>query len=179
MWDMPSVMHISVCHAGDAALEYSCERGHFDQLTSERHVTTTQHAKCSHVRCSNVRDFLGFINAVIVHPKALNLTTEAVTSLTTPIVVPLLSNGSMNTNFTEGKGFAKGVSTFGNPGEPHGVSLQSRPAPCSGFHAAIPMTQGKWPASMQAVPSLRGPFGILPFSSQLSGNLQARMVRGS
>ena len=74
------------------------------------------------MQCSSVRDLLGFINAVIVRPEALNLTKEAVTSLTTPIVVPLLSNGSMNSNFTDGEGFAKGVSAFGNPGEPHGVS---------------------------------------------------------
>ena len=70
-----------------------------------------------------MRDLLGFINVVIMHPEALNLTTEAVTSLTMPIVVPLLSNGSMNTNFTDGEGFAKGVSAFGSPGEPHGVKL--------------------------------------------------------
>ena len=91
-------------------------------MTSERQVETVQPAKYMHIWCSNVRDLLGFINAVIARPEALNLTKEAVTSLTTPIVVPLLSNGSKNSNFTDGEGFAKGVSAFGNPGEPHGVS---------------------------------------------------------
>ena len=74
-----------------------------------------------------MRDMLGFINTVMVHPEALNLTREAVTSLTTPIVVPLLSNGSKNSNFTDGEGFAKGVSAFGNPGEPHGVCPRTLP----------------------------------------------------
>lgn len=72
---------------------------------------------------SNVKDLLGFINTVIVTPETLNLTKESVASLTTPIVVPLLSNGTKNGNFTDGEGFAKGVSAFGSPGEPHGVSL--------------------------------------------------------
>ena len=98
-----------------------------NRMISERHIKTVQHAECMHAWCSNVRDLLGFINAVIVHPEALNLTSEAVTSLTTPIVVPLLSNGSKNSNFTDGEGFAKGVSAFGNPGEPHGVSSRALP----------------------------------------------------
>ena len=88
---------------------------------------TVQHAEYMHVWCSNVRDLLGFVNTVMVHPEALNLTREAVNSLTTPIVVPLLSNGSKNSNFTDGEGFAKGVSAFGNPGEPHGVSSRTLP----------------------------------------------------
>ena len=101
---------------------------------SESQVKTVQHANYTHVWCSNVRDMLGFINTVMVHPEALNLTKEAVTSLTTPIVVPLLSNGSKNSNFTDGEGFAKGVSAFGNPGEPHGVN----PRPLSlAFQACV------------------------------------------
>ncbi len=79
---------------------------------------------------SNVKDLLGFINAVMTAPETLNLTKQSVASLTTPIVVPLLSNGTKNGNFTDGEGFAKGVSAFGSPGEPHGVSLPPL-QPCS------------------------------------------------
>ena len=86
---------------------------------------------------SNVKDLLGFINTVIVTPETLNLTKVSVALLTTPIVVPLLSNGTKNGNFTDGEGFAKGVSAFGSPGEPHGVSLPPLPSSSTKFLATL------------------------------------------
>ena len=112
-------------------MTYHCKHEYLQQepLLSARSRQCSMPSTCC-AWCSNIRDMLTFINTVIVHPEALNLTKEAVTSLTTPIVVPLLSNGSKNSNFTDGEGFAKGVSAFGSPGQPHGVSPLSSFAPC-------------------------------------------------